>query len=151
MGIEHFLDSETGAESQDSENETEAQDSGGNTEAQNSETEPNRQSSDGLENLINELKGSEEFLKDLEDKPYSPWISKDGTLTMFELEPHYVKENISTDLKDEAKERGLLFFDCEKEVIVFTGEFTEYYNKIDAMGLDWCIKREQREMQRLCY
>ena len=136
MGIEHFLNSETEAESKDSENETETQNSEADTEKTSSGISRERK---------------KELLKNTEGKPYSPWISKTGTLTVFELEPQYVKESISTDLKNEAKERGLLYFDREKDVIVFTGDFTKYYGLIGEMGLDRCIEQEQQRLQNLSY
>ncbi|WP_435183019.1 hypothetical protein [Halobellus sp. EA9] len=143
MGIEHFLDSETEAESQDSENEREEQSPETSTETQSSEADTETTSS------VVSREQKKEFLKNTEDKPYSPWISKTGTLTMFELEPQYVKESISTDLKDAAKERGLLYFEREKDVIIFTGKFTRYHHLIDEMGLDWCIEQEQQRLQNL--
>ena len=154
MGIEHFLNSETEAESKDSENETETQSSETSTETQNSESEADTQNTEAdtektSSGISRERK--KELLKNTEGKPYSPWISKTGTLTVFELEPQYVKESISTDLKNEAKERGLLYFDREKDVIVFTGDFTRYHHLIDEMGLDWCIEQEQQRLQNLSY
>lgn len=136
MGIEHFLNSETEAESKDSENETETQNSEADTEKTSSGISRERK---------------KELLENTEGKPYSPWISKTGTLTVFELEPQYLKESISTDLKDEAKERRLLYFDREKDVIVFTGDFTRYHHLIDELGLDWCIEQEQQRLQNLSY
>lgn len=154
MGIEHFLDSETEAESQDCKNETEAQSPETSTETQSSENEADTQNTEAdteTTSLGVFRKRKKELLKNTEDKPYSPWISKTGTLIMFELEPQYVKESISTDLKDEAKERGLLYFGREKDVIVFTGDFTRYHHLIDEMGLDWCIEQEQQRLQNLSY
>ena len=153
MGIEHFLDSEAEAESQDCENE-EAQSSETSTETQNSESEADTQNTEADTEKTSSGVSRErkkEFLRNTEDKPYSPWISKTGTLIMFELEPQYVKESISTDLKDEAKERGLLYFARGKDVIVFTGGFTRYYDLIDELGLDWCIEQEQQRLQNLSY
>lgn len=145
MEIEHFLNSETKAESQDCENETEAQSSETSTGTQNSEEDAETTNSSVSK------RRKKEFLEDLEDKPYSLWGFNDGTLNTFELEPQYLKESISTDLKNEAKERGLLYFDREKDVIVFTGDFTKYYGLIDEMGLDWCIEQEQQRLQNLSY
>lgn len=67
-------------------------------------------------------------------RSYGVWESEDGLLRMMEFEPEYVRERISTELKDKAKDRGFLFWHDGK--IVLTDDPKEYGTKLETFGLE---------------
>lgn len=84
-----------------------------------------------------------------EGKPYNVWMSRNGTMAMFEFEAEYVRERISTELKDVAKERGILYWNDENKTIVFTAEVHRYQGLLDAMGLEFAIKENIKNLNEL--
>jgi len=70
---------------------------------------------------------------------YDVWESEDGLLRMMEFEPEYVREQISTELKDRAKDRGLLFWDDGK--IVLTDDPDEYGTFLAIHGLSEYLEK----------
>lgn len=75
---------------------------------------------------------------------YQMW---DGnSIEMIEFEPQYFKEHVSTDVKDKAKDKGLVFYDTRDGKIVLTDEPNKYQDLLDAFGLESYLEKRIKNM-----
>jgi len=64
-------------------------------------------------------------------------ISNDsGSLKMVSFEPSYFKSQVSTETKDKAKEKGLVFWDDSSSRIILTDPPSKFKSALDALGLE---------------
>lgn len=63
-----------------------------------------------------------------------------GSLDMIDVEPEYFKEQVSSEIKDRAKENGLVFFDRERWKIVLTDDPDKYMEALEAFGLNQYLR-----------
>lgn len=74
----------------------------------------------------------------------SLWISDDGLLAQMEVKPDYFRDNVSTDVKDRAKDKGLIYLSelGESPTIALTDDPEKYGCLLEMFGLeDYLIKR----------
>lgn len=84
-----------------------------------------------------------------DSEPYSPWVSSNENMTMLDFPPQYIKENVSMEVIQAAKKRGVLYYDSDEEVIVFTGNADKYKSLIDSMGLEYAIEEEMGRLEQM--
>lgn len=73
----------------------------------------------------------------------SVWVSDDGLTAMMDVSPSYFRKHVSENVKDQAKEKGLIFLDSTKSdpVIVLTDDPEEYGTLLETFGLETYLHR----------
>lgn len=70
------------------------------------------------------------------------WVSRDGLTAMMDVNPQYFREHVSTEVKDQAKEKGLIFLDSSGPAVVLTDDPESYGEMLALFGLeDYLVKR----------
>lgn len=77
---------------------------------------------------------------------YTVWESRDGLMKMMEFDPSEFREQVSTETKDLAKEKGLIHLDQSgtNPVVVVTDSPEEYGNLLERFGLEEYLRKRVR-------
>jgi hypothetical protein len=71
---------------------------------------------------------------------YDVWESDDGLLRMTEFDPEYFRQQVSTEVKDRAKDLGLVYFDKQRWKIVLVDDPAEYGDLLELFGLEQYLR-----------
>jgi hypothetical protein len=63
-----------------------------------------------------------------------------GAVEMIDVDPQYFKKQVSTELKDQAKEKGLVHFDEDRQKIVLNDDPDEYLESLKTFELEQFLK-----------
>jgi hypothetical protein len=64
-----------------------------------------------------------------------------GAVEMIDVDPQYFREYVSTEVKDQAKERGLVHYDKERGKIVLNDDPDMYMKDLEEEGLERFLKK----------
>lgn len=76
-------------------------------------------------------------------KYVTEWISSDELLAMMIVHPEYFRDNVSEEVKDKAKEKGLVHLDYIESdpIIVLVDDPEEYGSLLIAFGLESYLRK----------
>jgi hypothetical protein len=60
---------------------------------------------------------------------------------LIDVDPQYFKKQVSTEVKDQAKERGLVHFDEERHKIVLNDDPDKYLADLETYGLERFLEK----------
>jgi len=77
---------------------------------------------------------------------YTVWESRDGLMKMMEFDSSEFREQVSTETKDLAKDKGLIHLDQSgtNPVVVVTDSPEEYCNLLETFGLEEYLRKRVR-------
>jgi len=76
----------------------------------------------------------------------SVWVSSDGLLTMMDIEPSYFRKHVSNEIKDHAKDNGLIFLHPDGQTIVSTDDPEKHAQLLETVGLEMYLKKRCSEV-----